>query len=181
MGGPAQVWAARSADNHCPLDTGHLRAEAWQPLSPARPSPPTPFQTLSCQKQHQPSALQGGSSGGREALKEASVDSSVAATQERSAVCLGHGLAPGGLPSRNPPSCFPASLPLLPPSPLPEPPLPVLSTHAFPALPSIPLSAQCLCHSGPIGTVPLHEQTALTACASHEVMNHTLLGVPLIT
>lgn len=52
--------------HHCPLDTGHLCAghEAWQPLCPATPSPPTLFQTLSCQKPHQLSALQRGSLGG---------------------------------------------------------------------------------------------------------------------
>lgn len=143
MGGPAQVWAARSADNHCPLDTGHLRAghEAWQPLSPARPSPPTSH-TLpdpELPKTTPDIGPAGGilGAGGREALKEASVDWSVAATQERSVVCLGHGLAPGGLPLRNLPSGLPASLPLLPPSPLPGPHLPVLSTHPSPALQNI--------------------------------------------
>lgn len=87
--------------HHCPPDTGHLCAdhEAWQPLSPARPSPPTHFPTLSCQKQPRPLALHRAFSGACLRGPQRSFCGPVSSShQEMSAACPGHSLAPAGSP-----------------------------------------------------------------------------------
>lgn len=194
-GRPCPGLGSEACRHHCPPDTGHLCAGhgAWQPLCPAGPSPPTRFQNLSCQKQPRPAAPQRGSWGPAwEALKEASVDWSVAGTWETSAVRPGHGLAPEAPlreSSHRAPSCptpvlsgLPASAPGLPlpgkcsqlsvqPTPVPPqpctgPPWPGPSRTPHPQ--GLFLSRSCQ-HSlpGPLLRVPLLFNAGIISLTPH--------------
>ena len=178
MGGPAQLWAARSADKPCSLDTSHLCAghEAW-------PSPPTHFQTLSCQKQRQLSALQRESSGGKEALKEASVDWS-AALPRTCLQCVWSWSVPRRLPLGNPPTDF-----LRAPQPpcLCSPTRPAWAASPCPVRPCTPLPVphNVLFPRNPLSLYARRDQSLSGAdstcflCPSLDNESH-LLGVPLI-
>lgn len=110
--------------HHCPPDTGQLCAghEAGKPLRPSRPSCPTHFQNLSCQKQPRPLAPQRVSSGACLEGPQRSFCGLVSCSHpgDVCSVC-GSRSGPSRFPSRNPPTnfllarlkCFPVSLPWL--------------------------------------------------------------------
>lgn len=133
MGGSAHL-GSEVCRHHCPPDTGHLCVdhEAWQPLSPTRPSPPTHFPTLSCQKQPRPSALRRAFSGACLGGPQRSFCRPVSGSRrEMAAECPDHSLALAGSPQRTHPQtsllqteCFAAFLPPLLPFSLPAAPLP---------------------------------------------------------
>lgn len=133
--------------HHCPPDTGQLCTghEAGKPLRPSRPSCPTHFQNLSCQKQPRPLALQRVSSGACLEGPQRSFRGLVSCSHpgDVCSVC-GSQSGPSRFPSRNPPTdfllarlkCFPVSLPCLLLSPLPGTLLPSSPSGLVRPLPS---------------------------------------------
>lgn len=180
-GRPCPHLGSEVCRHHCPPDTGQLCAghEAGKPLRPSRPSCPTHFQNLSCQKQPQPLAPQRVSSGACLEGPQSSFCGLVSCSHpgDVCSVC-GSQSGPSRFPSRNPPTnfllarlkCFPVSLPWLLLFPLPATLLPILSIGPI-LTPSQPCtrssSVQALHNSAPTGTTPSHELTAFTACALH--------------
>lgn len=176
MGVPAHL-GSEVRRHHCPPDTSHLCAdcEAWQPLSPAGPSPPTHFPTPSCQKQPRPSALHRAFSGACLGGPQRSFCGPVSGRhREMSAACPGHSLAPAVSPQGTHPqtsllqtqcsaasclrSCHSACLEHL------SRPLPPAGAYCILALLEVLLRVP-LRNSAPAGAAPLHRPTALIACA----------------
>lgn len=167
--------------HHCPPDTGQLCAghKAGKPLRPSRPSCPTHFQNLSCQKQPRPLALQEGILGGmpgrpsKKLLWPGQLQ-----PPRRCLQCVRVPVWPQQVPLKESthrlPSCQTQVLSGLPALPPAIPPTwntaPILSIGPI-ATPSQPCtrssSVQALHNSAPTGTTPSHELTAFTACALH--------------